>query len=323
MEINETATNFEEENITQEPENIQSSVELSDSSSLDLLNSESILEENNDNLEAPDLSLENEEATISHEIETKSSVKEIVEEDLAEIDKDFFEKANHLDNLQIVNKQENSSISDDTKKISSVDLLASKQQEELLSLITNVANIETEDLNANELNLAKPETEPVDDEFSDKEYSREDILGRDKINQRIKRLSNKRNISLETEVLQNSSKYLREYTKLPFAIKNLIRDLIKIALITNGIKIESLSKDFHISELKLSFRDGDLLNMRNENLILVPPTEPMTTEKILKAAEGADSITQILQRLQKSSKNKNARFKIEKVLASHRIILPS
>lgn len=322
MEINETATNFEEENVAQGSENIQSSVELSDSSSLDLLNSESILEENNDNLEAPDLSLENEETTISQEIEIKSSAKEIVEEDLAEIDKDFFEKTNHLDNLQIINKQENSNTPGDIKETPSVNLSAAKQQEELLSLITNVANIETEDLNADELNLAKPENEPVDDEFLDKDYTHGDIVHRDKINQKNRSLHNKRN-NLETEVLQNSSKYLREYTKLPFSIKNLIRDLIKIALITNGIKIESLSKDFHISELKLSFRDGDLLNMRNENLILVPPTEPMTTEKILKAAEGADSITQILQRLQKSSKNKNARFKIEKVLASHRIILPS
>ena len=227
------------------------------------------------------------------------------------------------------------SIQEASKPPEKIDIAAAMEQADLLTIPSNVADIEAlndfdavePQINSSRQNEYKPLEEIEKDLSGERQYSQLDIdLKKEEIKQIQKQsrniVSNKSRAHID--VLRGSHSLLKLYSKCNPSVKLLVRELIKIALITNGVNIETAedSSNTHLSELKLAFKDGDLLNLRVENLILVKPAGPVTKEMILAAAEGAENVSQILQRLQKSPQNQNLRFKIENVLANNRIILP-
>jgi hypothetical protein len=227
------------------------------------------------------------------------------------------------------------SIQEASKPPEKIDISAAMEQADILTIPSNVADIES----FNDFDDITPQIEPQPlvvspaheeiekDLNGEKQYSQSDVdLKREEIKQKQKQSKNiiSNNGRAHIDVLKGAHSLLKLYTKCNPSVKLLVRELIKIALITNGVNIEIAEENSstHLSELKLAFKDGDLLNLRVENLILVKPSVTVNKEMILAAAEGAESVSQILQRLQKSPQNQNLRFKIENVLANNRIILP-
>jgi len=301
------------------------------------------IENNNTTEPSPDL-LEN-----SQESETtQPSTVEEGEEFMSSVEEDYNEEFSPLNNSPLEEESINlddysneefapsfDSIQEASKPPEKIDISAAMEQADILTIPSNVADIESfndfDDITPQiepSPQVASPAHEEIEKDLNgEKQYSQSDIdLKREEIKQKQKQSKNiiSNNGRAHIDVLKGSHSLLKLYTKCNPSVKLLVRELIKIALISNGVNIEIAEENSatHLSELKLAFKDGDLLNLRVENLILVKPSVTVTKEMILAAAEGAESVSQILQRLQKSPQNQNLRFKIENVLANNRIILP-